>query len=49
MPGFEDSYALIVGIANYHKVRRLPETVLKDALDVYHLLCSPEKPVPLQE
>jgi len=40
MLGFKDGYALIVGIANYPKVRKLPETVLKDARDVHHLLCS---------
>jgi hypothetical protein len=40
MPGFQDGYALIVGIANYPKVRRLPKTVLKDAQDVDRLLRS---------
>lgn len=41
MPGFKDGYALIVGIANYPKVRKLPKTVLKDARDVHNLLRSP--------
>ena len=41
MPGFKDGYALIVGIANYPKVRRLPETILKDARDVHNLLRAP--------
>lgn len=42
MAGFKNSYALIVGIANYLKVRKLPETVLQDARDVDALLRSPE-------
>lgn len=41
MPGFKDGYALIIGIANYPKVRKLPEAVLKDARDVCNLLRSP--------
>ena len=41
MSSFNEGYALIVGIANYPKVRKLPETVSKDARDVYQLLRSP--------
>jgi hypothetical protein len=40
MLGFQDGYALIVGIANYPKVRKLTQTVLNDARDVYSLLRS---------
>lgn len=38
----ENAYALVVGIANYQNVTRLPETVLKDAQDIYDLLISPQ-------
>jgi hypothetical protein len=40
MPGFKNGYALIVGIANYPNVRKLPKTVLKDARDVHDLMRS---------
>jgi hypothetical protein len=40
MSEFNAGYALIIGIANYPKVRRLPETVLQDARDVNDLLRS---------
>jgi len=36
-----NAHALVVGIANYQKIKRLPETVLKDARDIYELLISP--------
>jgi hypothetical protein len=42
MSGFNNGYALIIGIANYPKVRKLPPTVLKDARDVDALLRSPD-------
>ena len=42
MAGLEESYGLVVGIANYLGVNRLPSTVLNDAHDVYDLLCSPD-------
>jgi Caspase domain/TIR domain len=42
MVAMENAYALVVGIANYHKINRLPETVLKDAQDIYNLLISPQ-------
>jgi metacaspase-1 len=37
---FEKGYALIIGIANYPDVRKLPETVLKDARDIHGVLKS---------
>lgn len=43
MSGFENGYALIIGIANYPQVRKLPKSVLKDARDVYQLLSSPAR------
>lgn len=38
MPGLENAYALVVGIANYQHINRLPESVLKDAQDIRNLL-----------
>jgi hypothetical protein len=37
---FKQGYALVIGVANYPKVRRLPTTVLKDARDMHDLLRS---------
>ena len=34
----ENAYALIIGIANYNNINKLPETVRKDAEDMCHLL-----------
>ncbi len=42
MSNFKNSYALVIGIANYPKVRKLPNTILKDAQDIHNLLLSPE-------
>jgi hypothetical protein len=42
MSNFKNSYALVIGIANYPKVRKLPNTILKDADDIHNLLLSPE-------
>lgn len=39
---FTHGRALVVGVANYLKVRKLPETVLDDARDVAALLRSPD-------
>jgi hypothetical protein len=39
---FEKGYALVVGIANYPKVRKLKEAVLKDAKDIHNLFLSSE-------
>lgn len=41
MSNFKNSYALVIGIANYPKVRKLPNTILKDAQDINDLLLSP--------
>ncbi len=38
MPAMENAYALVVGIANYQNLNKLPLTVLKDAQDIYDLL-----------
>lgn len=36
----DNAYALVVGIANYHHINKLPTTVLQDAQDIYKLLIS---------
>ena len=41
MPAMENAYALVVGIANYQNIKKLPLTVLKDAQDIYDLLIDP--------
>jgi hypothetical protein len=38
MPSLDNAYALVIGIANYLHVSRLPATVLQDARDVHQLL-----------
>ena len=38
---FTNAYALVVGIANYERIKKLPPTVLKDAQDIYDLLINP--------
>lgn len=38
MHGLKNAYALVVGIANYHQINQLPESILKDAQDIYNLL-----------
>jgi hypothetical protein len=43
MAGFEQGYALIVGIANYPNVRPLPPTVVKDARDIAAMLQRPDR------
>lgn len=40
---FERGHALVIGIANYPKVKPLSETVLNDARDVHSLLTEPLK------
>jgi hypothetical protein len=42
MSGMENAYAMVVGIANYQNVNQLPESVLKDAQDIYNLLIDPQ-------
>ncbi len=38
MPTLPDAHALVIGIANYQHINRLPPTVLRDAGDIYGLL-----------
>ncbi|BAY66897.1 hypothetical protein NIES22_70410 (plasmid) [Calothrix brevissima NIES-22] len=42
MPTMSSTHALVVGIANYQKIKSLPEAVLKDAKDIYEILISPQ-------
>ena len=37
----DNAYALVIGIANYERINRLPPTVLKDAQDIRDLLVNP--------
>jgi len=37
----DNAYALVIGIANYQQINRLPPTVLKDAQDIHDLLIDP--------
>ncbi|HEU0292217.1 MAG TPA: caspase family protein [Anaerolineales bacterium] len=41
MKRLDNTHALVVGIANYQHINKLPPTVLKDAQDVYDLLVDP--------
>jgi hypothetical protein len=41
MLAMDNAHALIVGIANYENINKLPLTVLKDAEDIYNLLIDP--------
>ncbi|NEO17230.1 MULTISPECIES: hypothetical protein [unclassified Moorena] len=34
----DNAHALVVGIANYEKINKLPDTVLNDAQTIYDLL-----------
>lgn len=40
MPTLDDVHALVIGIANYRHINRLPATVLKDAHDIRDLLIA---------
>ncbi|MFZ5893352.1 MAG: caspase family protein [Myxococcota bacterium] len=42
-PRFEQGRALLVGVANYPRISRLPEIVLNDARDIATLLQSPTR------
>jgi hypothetical protein len=42
MPAMPNAYALVIGIANYQHIHKLPPTVLKDAQDIYELLIDPQ-------
>lgn len=37
----ENAHALLIGIADYKNIRKLPKTVTKDVLDIYDLIISP--------
>jgi len=38
----DKAYALVIGIANYQQINKLPPTVLKDAQDIRDLLVDPQ-------
>jgi hypothetical protein len=42
MPGMGNAHALVIGIANYQHINRLPPTVIKDAQDIHDLLVDPQ-------
>jgi len=42
MPAMDNAHALVIGIADYRHVNRLPPTVLQDARDVRDLLVDPQ-------
>lgn len=37
---FKHGHALVIGVSDYQKVRKLPKTVIKDAKDIYDVLIS---------
>ncbi len=41
MASMDNAHALIVGIASYRNVNRLPSTVIDDATDIYEVLVDP--------
>lgn len=41
MPTLDNAHALVVGIANYQHINKLPSTVLRDAQDIRDLLVDP--------
>lgn len=42
MPAMDNAHALVIGIANYQQINKLPATVLKDAQDIHDLLVDPQ-------
>ena len=42
MSAMDNAHALVIGIASYRHVNRLPQTVLQDARDVHDLLVDPQ-------
>ncbi|MEE9615971.1 MAG: caspase family protein [Anaerolineae bacterium] len=42
MPAMDNAHALVIGIANYQQINKLPPTVLKDAQDIRDLLVAPQ-------
>ena len=43
MHAMNNAHALVVGIANYQQINKLPPTVLKDAQDIHDLLVDPQR------
>lgn len=41
MQAMQKAHGVVIGIANYQSINKLPETVLKDARDVSALLVDP--------
>ncbi|MGD2178123.1 MAG: caspase family protein [Anaerolineae bacterium] len=41
MPAMDSAQALVVGIANYRHINKLPPTVVQDAQDIHDMLVSP--------
>ena len=42
MPTMDKAHALVIGIANYEQLNKLPPTVTKDATDIHDRLIDPE-------
>jgi len=42
MPAMDNAHALVIGIANYQQINKLPPAVLKDARDIHDLLIDPQ-------
>jgi hypothetical protein len=42
MPTMENAHALVIAIANYQQINKLPPAVLKDAKDIHDLLVDPQ-------
>jgi hypothetical protein len=42
MPALDNAHALVIGIANYQHINKLPPIVLKDARDIHDLLVNPQ-------
>ena len=42
MSTLENAHALVIGIANYQHINKLPPAVLKDAQDIHDLLVAPQ-------
>ena len=42
MSAMDNAHAVVIGIANYQHINKLPETVLQDARDIYNLLIDPQ-------
>ena len=43
MPAMNNAHALVIGIANYRHINKLPPTVLQDAQDIRDLLIDPHR------